>query len=175
METDWNAYVRSYIPSKEPAPSIDNATGLDFGSSRFSEQYPGIPVECNMVFVPHKGELKPMDEFIEGYLQDEKAYKTSVNDSPAVNFRGPDRGYDITEIYLVWINERNEWIGIEKNSWVESSSCGMDDSYSPPKALNEKYGKKILEAYKIQEDKVSCRDALRAHPSKLEEIAGGSE
>jgi hypothetical protein len=162
--------VKKYRPCEEPRPLINNATGLDFGVSAFSHNAPNYPIERNLIFVPHKGKLRPMNEYIDDCIKDAAACKTSVNNNPAVNFRGPPRSYDITYIYLVWINERNEWVGIEENSWLESDAWGSDNTYTPPKALNEKYGKKILEAYKIAEPKISCKDVLRVHPSKLEEM-----
>ena len=176
---DDNHLVKIYRPNEDAVkPVIRNAVGIEFEESSFSHNAPGVDLERHFVFIPYSGELKQFDKCKEGTcVCDYKASKiteTSVDGKklPAVMFECPRTG-DYCLMHLVWINERNEWIGIEKNSWMESGSWGMDDRYSPPKSLNEKHGKKILEAYNVPEEKLSSKDVLRTHPSKLEEIARG--
>jgi hypothetical protein len=174
---DDSHLVKLYRPNEDTAkPGIRDAVGIEFGESTFSHNAPGVPLERHLVFIPYRGELKQFDKCKENAcICDYQASKTteiSVDGKtlPKVMFQCP-RTSDYCLMNLVWIEERNEWIGIEKESWMESSSWGSDDRYSAPKLLSEKHGRKILEAYNIPEEKLSSKDVLRTHPSKLEEIA----
>jgi hypothetical protein len=175
---DDNYLVKLYRPHEDAVkPAIRDAVGIEFEESAFSHNAPGVALERHLVFIPYKGELKQFDRCKEDSCicncQASKTAETSADGKilHAVMFECP-RTSDYLLMHLVWINERNEWIGIEKESWMESSSWGMDDRYSPPKSLTERHGRKILGAYKIPEEKLSSKDVLRTHPSKLEEIAG---
>ena len=175
--TDEHNLVRIYRLHEDlTKPAVRNAVGIEFEESNFSHNAPNVPIERSIVFVPYQGKLKQFDKCNEhscicNYRADKiKEFTSEGKSLPAVMFQCP-RGCEYYLMHLVWIEERKEWIGIEKESCMESSSCGMDDRYSAPKSLNDMHGKKILEAYKIPEGKMSQYGVLHTCPSELEEMA----
>ena len=75
-------------------------------------------------------------------------------------------------VYCVYSDERNEWIGIVKRAGYFDSIRHLDIIWDPdsPCALNDRYAKRILEAYQVGSG-VSLDKVLSIPPSELEKLS----
>ncbi len=138
---------------------------INFGISNFSRRAPGIIPEEVTIDIPLSKEIISFRDyakhcstsFDENSVQFLIPHISTLQDYPSVALSEP-RGRD--DLMMVWIPERNEWIGLEYSSWLESSAWGDDHSASGPYRLEEFHGRKILEAYGMDSSKISSLEAL---------------
>lgn len=162
---------------------------LDFGPSDYERRSPGVSYEelanSNKILVPEQGSLDPIkrDEergksaaeisALENWVKRAKVRKGSII---TIDFMGGMQRSNWNykdELQLSWIDERGEWIGIRHERWYESDAWGSDWVYLGPFGLDEKYARKILEAFGIPEERLSPEGALHTGPTELEKLASG--
>lgn len=151
---------------------------IEFGQSIYVRNNPFLSKEerearNGIVRVPIKEELPSIEEF------NKREMKRDLN--TIIPFRcGPNNnrielkylsGIDETiTLFLVWILERVEWLGIGCRSWYESSSWGWDETYYGPYALDDRYADIILFAFEFAFErtvKTKFRELLRTNPKKI--------
>ena len=148
---------------------------LDFGPSPYAENSPCVSWEqmrdYGKIDIPNQGLLTPInDEEYRNQVKDARVGISHPSVEPQIIYLHLKGSGCPDELLLVWIKERKEWIGIEHSEWLESSAWGGDESYKGPHALDEKYARKILEAYGIPEEILSPKNILRIEPSDLEKL-----
>lgn len=150
---------------------------LNFGASNYSRWAPGVPLVENKIFIPETGDLRrrSIDDY--GGFGPEEIKKlvpeeTCLYGCPVISFKkniSATRWYERT-LYLIWITEREEWVEIEHDHWIEAC-CQDDESCSGPWELSDFLAEKILEVYGISSDIGLAVEKVRyTSPAELEEL-----
>lgn len=147
---------------------------INFGNSQWEmnrfdyspEEYPE-----SIIYVPQRSVLKPIQlkgKEIEIYNNITKLSpeKNTTDGRPSVKIMLAqglfERDY---EIILLWIEERDEWVLIWHECWIEGGFMWTDDSYSGPYAIDRFCRDKIFEAYQVSIGTLLPDGGL--HPLKL--------
>ncbi len=132
------------------------------------------------VEVPEQGELpdcKSVNELQSSNLSPDrllakiKGRKEKIQGIPLVELSNSGMmGYSeyVDTLYLMWIEERKEWIGIH-NFYIPGGFFNACDILSTPFQLDERFARKILEAYGELEE-LPLKQVLHTSPSQLEKI-----
>lgn len=171
---------------------------INFSTSSYVRNAPGVPYSENIVRVPKIGRLPTIGgeievpaheagEFttwinvqenwsgggfqIDDYSESARAVPqiTAVNDLPAVRYHIPTKG--IHEIITLWVKARNEWVAIYRSEWFEGIDGGNDELYLGPFALDEIASQKIYQAYKVPPELLPLEDVKITSPEQLQQLA----
>lgn len=156
---------------------------LNFGISSCSRHAPGYQLEERIMGIPLIGVLQNISDFEIQYLDPKDCEPRRFNLSNYSDVRGdkythlPAVSFPLAkeftldhEIYLVWVDQRKEWVAFNHSEWL--GSCNYPDELeSGPYALDDICKTKLLEAYKVPPDNVELADAHTFSPSRLEEMA----
>ncbi len=156
---------------------------VDFGS--YGLKHPHISAHKSeysyTIEVQDKGPLRPIREFELSFTKELSEYQEKIKNSHAekndsnvtINLSNFNMDFD-NFLDVVWSDAREEWVGFYHHIWLESQTIGMIGSATGPYALDEKYAKKILEAYQISEGILPLEKVLQTEPSELEKYASRS-
>jgi hypothetical protein len=75
-----------------------------------------------------------------------------------------------TEIWAIWDDSRNEWIGLMNLKGWFTSVTRMENEWSGPYELSNEHGVAILTAYKISSESIDSSEVLRTSPNILEQL-----
>ncbi len=157
--------------------SIIKMVSINFGISSYSKHMPGVALEERIMQVPEGSELPncPAREYLDEIEAEPRIfslwnYQDCRNNTytklPAVLFRLRADKQDISEMYLIWLQPREEWIAVQHRKWIEAC-CHTDEAERGPYSLDE-YCKKMLSmAYGVDKDLIEG-DIARIGPSTLE-------
>jgi hypothetical protein len=142
---------------------------INFGMSDYARWYPGVPPTENIIRITESKELLTIpDHYLLGKTQ-KKIEKCNLRGFDSIDILVDEEHLGYERLYLLWINQRKEWIAIYYRTWCEAA-CVWDEDYSGPFALNEFCSKGILGAYKIPESLISLENVRNISPSELEKI-----
>jgi hypothetical protein len=161
--------------------AIDKFT-LNFGVSSNSRYAPGYPWEERIIDIPLIAELPNISSMGVQYLDPEDCKHDSFNlrnysdvredkytELPAVRFNKTEG-----DIYLVWIDQRKEWVAFRHLAWAESCNIlgNIDEAEDGPYGLDS-YCKDVLS--KAFGGKKIEGDISRISPSELQRQAAQRE
>ncbi|MBI4981079.1 hypothetical protein HZC30_06000 [Candidatus Woesearchaeota archaeon] len=153
---------------------------INFGISSCSRYAPGVPWEERIMEIPGAGELpKPINW---RYLDADKAkprmsnvlnYSSVRYDEytklPAVYFRLSSGLFDdIYKMYLIWLEQRCEWIAVHHHEWSAEDSR-MDESELGPYSLDDYCRDMLVRAHKVNKEKVPG-DISKMSPSEINSL-----
>lgn len=170
-----------------------NFKSINFGISRLSREEPGYPwverikeIPVNEIIPEHNKkdfeyllfEIKdfvpkrlPKKNFIKDYSD---VRNRQYAELPAITLdliAKPESNPQSANLYLIWIEERKEWVSFVHRGWYETAH-GEDESEDGPYSLNSYCINLICEAYKIDVQNIKdFQEITRKSPSELEEIA----
>lgn len=149
---------------------------LDFGYSAYVSNAPGVPLTRNIVSIPLSGELPSPDcygdlrrQFGPAQIRQCVPSRSKIHEIPAVVV-GSSESRD-TDLEMLWIGERNEWVAIYHRQWYESDAWGGDREYFGPCRIYDHHAAKILEAFGIPQEKLLPDKAAHTAPDMLEALA----
>ena len=143
---------------------------IDFGPSAYAQHSSDVPRDemetYGVVEIPETGKL---DSFPECEITSKEldSRLTHVGSEEAVIVTISSGGGYINSAYLIYSNERKEWIAIIQNSWHESSAWGWDDSYSRPYAINNRLAEEIAKVYNFSLDETTPEEIIRMPPEMM--------
>lgn len=155
---------------------------INFGISSYSRHAPGAPLKERLMDIPDSGKLKGMPSGV-NYIYENNSkpvrfciYSHIKDDKhtrlPVIQFglaaRNPETN-DISEIYLIWLEKRNEWIAVNHHMWNEAGGY-IDECESGPYAADDYCRDMISIAYSVDKGKLGG-DISKMSPSELERIA----
>jgi len=187
---------------------------INFGISSYSRHAPGVPLEERIMKIPDEGALEPLNKldmgsmfgqagagegciFRDDYIPKTRDYLLPHKVSPekfimqsdpkvkAVRFDLASDLVDQYDMYILWIDERKEWVAVEHRSF-EESTMNIDESETGPSALDYYCKTMLAEAYGLVSSQNVLlasaytkalpwlklkKDISRISPSELEEMA----
>jgi hypothetical protein len=155
---------------------VKGGTKLTWGPSPFEARAPGITPTDTVIEIPDSGVLPEMKEspysdsdFGRDRIRPLIPRYTIVNGLSAVWLMTQSANDRQTDLWLVWVPGRSEWICILHSSWWESDAYGTDESYGGPYKLSPHHAK-ILEGYGVSPAHLPIHEVVSTSPDQLVEI-----
>ncbi len=130
---------------------------LNFGPSPYQAGPTFLRNPDQVIVIPFEGEMERLEIGIERFellgAYHDSSLTIDTNGAPRVfkrvtlSFLAYDNDWE-DEIWLLWIEERNEWAAIRYSRWRESATSD-DVSHSGPYELNELAEAKLCLAYRL--------------------------
>lgn len=153
---------------------------INFGISSCSRYAPGVPWEERIMEIPEARELPKLINM--QYLDADKArpsmfnvlnYSDVRNDKytelPAVSFRlAGGHTHNIYEIYLIWLEQRPEWIAIQHHEW-SAEGHHIDESETGPYSLDDYCKDMLVRVHEVNKEKVPG-DISKMSPSEINSL-----
>lgn len=158
---------------------------INFGISSYSRYSPGIPWEERIMEILETGKLPAIPDSLgrKRYLDhDENIAKLNLpnysdvradrhTELPAVRFGLlGEHSHDTFEMYLIWLEQRSEWVAVVHHEWSESD-LNIDASESGPYALDDYCLGVLMRAYNLPSGRLLHQEVKATRPSELEKIA----
>lgn len=157
---------------------------INFGVSEFSKLAPGVPLEERTREIPETGGLKKLEEICKSgeitYLRPDEVnpikccilnYTDYSNrkftELPAIRFQLAGKGIFDEQMYLIWIEERGEWVAFTHTSWPEGSLGQPDVSEHGPYALDGYCEDMLYKVHRLSEQDIERNEVSKTNPQCL--------
>lgn len=150
---------------------------IKFGPSNYDRNAPGVWPSDYIINIPAEGSLEELGDYQKltptSQVGDQCIQDNLVRATIYLGYKTGLRAHK--EMFIYWIAERKEWIGIYHENWLESMAWGDDDNYQGPYELDDSYAPMILMSYKKSSDilktsKITASQILHMSPEELAEL-----